>query len=80
TAGPPRAGLASRLLRVHVLSLPLMWPTALCLAALCWLIGGSGARTLADASIAFYMVTTLSHHLLGLRLPRPDMAPAAAVG
>ncbi|MFM8783908.1 MAG: Brp/Blh family beta-carotene 15,15'-dioxygenase [Phycisphaerales bacterium] len=80
TAGPPRAGLSSRLLRVHVLSLPLMWPTALCLAALCWLIGGSGARTLADASIAFYMVTTLSHHLLGLRLPRPDMAPAAAVG
>ena len=77
TVGPTRAGLASRLLRVHVLSLPLMCPTALCLSVLCLLIGGSGARTLADASIAFYMITTLPHHLLGLRLPRPVMAPAA---
>jgi hypothetical protein len=24
----------------------------------------------------FYMITTLPHHLLGLRLPRPDMPPA----
>jgi Brp/Blh family beta-carotene 15,15'-monooxygenase len=62
--------------RVHVASLPLMWPTAACLAVLCWLIGGADARTLADASIAFYMITTLPHHLLGLRLPRPDMPPA----
>ncbi|MBM4100191.1 MAG: hypothetical protein FJ260_09615 [Planctomycetes bacterium] len=70
--------LGARLLRVHVLSLPLMWPTAACLAVLCWRLGGSDARTIADASIAFYMVTTLPHHLLGLRLPRPDMPPAAA--
>jgi Brp/Blh family beta-carotene 15,15'-monooxygenase len=73
----PRPGLLGRLLRVHVASLPLMWPTAACLAVLCWLIGGADARTLADASIAFYMITTLPHHLLGLRLPRPDMPPAA---
>lgn len=71
-----RSGLVGRLLRVHVASLPLMWPTAACLAVLCWLIGGADARTLADASIAFYMITTLPHHLLGLRLPRPDMPPA----
>ena len=72
----PRSGLVGRLLRVHVASLPLMWPTAACLAVLCWLIGGADARTLADASIAFYMITTLPHHLLGLRLPGPDMPPA----
>jgi Brp/Blh family beta-carotene 15,15'-monooxygenase len=70
-------GLGARLLRVHALSLPLMWPTAACLAVLCWLLGGADLRTIADASIAFYMVTTLPHHLLGLRLPRPDLAPAA---
>jgi hypothetical protein len=27
------------------------------------------------AGIVFYMITTLPHHLLGLRLPRPDLAP-----
>ena len=74
-AAPPP--LARRLLRVHVLSWPLMWLTALCLVPLCWLIGPFDARTLAVASIAFYMITTLPHHLLGLRLPQPDMPPAA---
>ena len=64
--------------RVHETTLlRLMWPTAACLAVLCWLLGGADLRTIADASIAFYMVTTLPHHLLGLRLPRPDLAPAA---
>lgn len=70
--------LGRRLLRVHVLSLPLMWPTAACMVALCWALGGGDARTVADASIAFYVITTLPHHLLGLRLPRPDMRPAAS--
>jgi len=69
--------LIKRLLHVHVLSWPLMWLTALCLVPLCWLTGPFDARTLAVASIAFYIVTTLPHHLLGLRLPQPDMPPAA---
>lgn len=75
----PAAGLGRRLLRMHVLSLPLMWPTAACLAALCWALGGRDARTLADASIAFYVITTLPHHLLGLRLPRAPGGSAARV-
>ena len=76
---PPAAprDLLARLARVHALSLPLMWPTALCLAPICWMLGGLGMHELAVASIAFYMITTLPHHLLGLRLPRPDMPPAA---
>lgn len=69
---------SSRLLRVHRMSLPLMWPTALCLAALCWFLGGLDVRTITVASIAFYMITTLPHHLLGLRLPTPDMPPVVA--
>jgi Brp/Blh family beta-carotene 15,15'-monooxygenase len=71
-------GFARRLLRVHQLSLPLMWPTALCLAPLCWLLGGFHAGAIAAASIAFYMITTLPHHLLGLKLPKADTPPAAA--
>jgi hypothetical protein len=63
--------------RVHLISLPLMWPTAACLVPLCWLLGGVDLQTIAVASIAFYMITTLPHHLLGLRLPQPDMPPAA---
>jgi Brp/Blh family beta-carotene 15,15'-monooxygenase len=73
---PAERALAARLVRVHLLSLPLMWPTALCLAPLCWLLGGFGMHELAVASIAFYMITTLPHHLLGLELPQPDLAPA----
>jgi len=75
---PPLAKdrLLPRLIRVHAISLPLMWPTVLCLAPLCWLLGGFGPREIAVASIAFYMITTLPHHLLGLRLPQPDMPPA----
>ncbi|GDY05083.1 hypothetical protein LBMAG50_12240 [Phycisphaerae bacterium] len=40
------------------------------------LLGGFNAHSLAVASIAFYMITTLPHHLLGLRLPAADLAPA----
>ena len=73
---PAAASLGSRLVRVHAISLPLMGPTAACLAPLCWLLGGFGVHELAVASIAFYMITTLPHHLLGLKLPQPDMPPA----
>jgi hypothetical protein len=68
---PPPAppGFARRLVRVHVLSLPLAMPTALCLAGICVLLGGFDVRTIAVASIGFYIVSTLPHHLLGLALP-----------
>ena len=68
---PPPAppGFAQRLLRVHVLGLPLAMPTALCLAGICVLLGGFDVRTIAVASIGFYIVSTLPHHLLGLALP-----------
>lgn len=70
--------IAARIARVHLLSLPLMVPTAGCLALLCWWLGGFDVESLAVASIAFYIITTLPHHLLGLRLSRPDLPPAAA--
>jgi Brp/Blh family beta-carotene 15,15'-monooxygenase len=69
---PAPAGAVARLVRVHALSMPLMAPTALCLWPLCLMLGGFGARHVAVASIAFYMISTLPHHLLGLRLPRPS--------
>ncbi len=76
---PASPSMVRRLIRVHVLSLPLMWPTALCLGPLCWLLGGFGPRQIAIASIAFYMFSTLPHHLLGLRLPRPANWSAGTV-
>ena len=72
---PAPAGFVRRLVRVHGISLPLMAPTVLCLIPICWLLGPFNAYTLAVAGIVFYMITTLPHHLLGLRLPRPDLAP-----
>ena len=73
-----RETIAARIARVHLLSLPLMVPTVGCLALLCWWLGGFDVESLAVASIAFYIITTLPHHLLGLRLSRPDLPPAAA--
>ena len=72
---PAPASFVRRLARVHGISLPLMVPTAFCLVLICWLLGPFNAYTLAVAGIVFYMITTLPHHLLGLRLPRPDLAP-----
>ncbi|NBX37169.1 MAG: hypothetical protein EBR10_08110 [Planctomycetes bacterium] len=71
---PPTAprGLALRLVRVHALSLPLMWLTALCLWPLSNMLGGFGVSEIVTASICFYMLSTLPHHLLGLRLPRAE--------
>lgn len=69
---PAPAGTLARIMRVHALSMPLMVPTALCLWPLCLMLGGFGARQVAVATIAFYMISTLPHHLLGLRLPRPS--------
>lgn len=70
--------ITSRIIRIHRLSLPLMAPTAVCLAWLCWWLGGFDVDSIAVASIAFYIITTLPHHLLGLRLSPPDLPPAAA--
>jgi Brp/Blh family beta-carotene 15,15'-monooxygenase len=72
---PAPASFVRRLARVHGISLPLMVPTLFCLVPICWLLGPFNAHTLAVAGIVFYMITTLPHHLLGLRLPRPDLAP-----
>ena len=69
-------GFVQRLLRIHWLSLALMWPTALAFVPLCLLLGGFTMHAVTVASIAFYMITTLPHHLLGLELPPADMAPA----
>ena len=68
--------LMTRLIRVHVISLSLLWPTLPCLIPLCLLLGGFSANSIAVASISFYMITTLPHHLLGLRLPAADLLPA----
>ncbi len=70
--------ITARVIRIHRLSLPLMVPTAACLAWMCWWLGGFDLDSIAVASIAFYIITTLPHHLLGLRLSRPDLPPAAA--
>jgi hypothetical protein len=72
---PAPASFVRRLACVHGISLPLMAPTVLCLIPICWLLGPFNAYTLAVAGIVFYMITTLPHHLLGLRLPRSDLAP-----
>lgn len=78
---PPPAprSLVRRLVRIHVLSLPLMWMTALCLWPLCVMLGGFGPREVATASICFYMLSTLPHHLLGLRLPLPGSGEPGSV-
>ena len=76
---PPTMGFVRRMARVHRISLPLMWPTAFCLIPLCWLLGPLSAQSLGVASIIFYMITTLPHHFLGLRLPSPDLAPVLLV-
>lgn len=70
------ASFARRLARVHGISLPLMVPTMFCLIPISLLLGMFSAHALAVAGIVFYMITTLPHHLLGLRLPEPDLAPA----
>jgi Brp/Blh family beta-carotene 15,15'-monooxygenase len=74
---PSHDTIVLRIIRVHLLSVPLMVPTVGCLVAICWWLGGFGVESLAVASIAFYVITTLPHHLLGLRLARPDLPPAA---
>ncbi|MGA1400823.1 MAG: beta-carotene 15,15'-dioxygenase, Brp/Blh family, partial [Phycisphaerales bacterium] len=61
---------ASGLLRVHWLSMPLLVPTGcICLVAAWHLEAPPSTFAIAAAMIAFFMVSTLPHHLLGLKLP-----------
>ena len=65
-ASRPAAGM----LRVHLLSLPLLVPTAvICLAAAWHLEAPPSADAICASMIAFFMISTLPHHLLGLKLP-----------
>ncbi len=61
---------ASGLLRVHGLSLPLLVPTGfICLVAAWHLEAPPSTFAISAAMIAFFMISTLPHHLLGLKLP-----------
>ena len=69
------------LLRVHLLSLPLLVPTGvICLLAAWRLEAPPSAFSIVAAMIAFFMISTLPHHLLGLKLPgqRPARRHASA--
>ena len=72
---PISAHFFRNMFHVHVLSFPLMVATAACLVPLCIVIGGFDMRSIAIASIAFYIISTLPHHLLGLELPAPEAMP-----
>lgn len=67
-----RNGVASGglrgVLRVHAQSLPLLLPSLPLVVLLAWPMPGGWLDRLAVGSIAFYMATTLPHHLLGMRL------------
>ena len=70
-AGALRAPLWSRLLQMHTRCLPLLVPTMAIL--LLWSLIQFGTITpylIVVVSIGFFIISTLPHHLLGLRLPR----------
>ena len=66
-----RPALWSRLLVMHLRCIPLLAPTMVILVA--WSIIQFGTITpylLVVVSIGFFIISTLPHHLLGLKLPR----------
>jgi len=67
-----RADLPVRLWRVHRLALPLLLASLPPVGGLAWAMAGPWPTRLAVGSIAFYMATTLPHHLLGERLERAE--------
>ncbi|MEM6332343.1 MAG: Brp/Blh family beta-carotene 15,15'-dioxygenase [Planctomycetota bacterium] len=73
---PSRFG---RLIRVHRLSLPLLLASLPLVALLAVPLPGTLAERVAIGSIGFYMLTTLPHHLLGLRLPSRETGAASAI-
>ncbi|MEE2972799.1 MAG: Brp/Blh family beta-carotene 15,15'-dioxygenase [Planctomycetota bacterium] len=59
-----------RLCTMHLLSLPLLLPTFLLILAWCrFQFGSLDAESLTVTMLGFFLITTLPHHLLGLRLP-----------
>ena len=69
-AGLSGASLLKRLSWVHLLSIPLLLPTLVMLLVWCRLqFGALGPDDLTATMLGFFLVTTLPHHILGLRLP-----------
>ena len=68
--GSTGQSLLHRLWTMHLASLPLLVPTFVLVAAWCRLqFGTIDAAGLTVTMLGFFLVTTLPHHLLGLRLP-----------
>lgn len=68
--GSAGQSLVHRLWTMHLASLPLLVPTFVLVAAWCRLqFGTIDAAGLTVTMLGFFLVTTLPHHLLGLRLP-----------
>ena len=69
-AGLANASMTKRLAMVHLLALPLLIPTfAVLLGWSLFQFGSLGRTDLTVTMLGFFLVTTLPHHLLGLRLP-----------
>ena len=67
---PESVPLWSRLLRMHWCSFPLLIPTFVVLPIWAYVQFGSiDPYALVTVTIGFFIITTLPHHLLGLRLP-----------
>ena len=67
---PEGVALWSRLLRMHWCSFPLLIPTFVVLPIWAYVQFGSiDPYALVTVTIGFFIITTLPHHLLGLRLP-----------
>ncbi len=73
SADPRTTSLARRLAFVHLLSIPLLIPTFIILLGWSRIqFGGFDVMDLTVTMLGFFLVTTLPHHLLGCRLPRPQ--------
>lgn len=61
---------------MHLRSFPLLLPTFLIILAWTWWqFGDLSAMHVTVVTIGFFIVSTLPHHLLGLRLPAPSTRP-----
>ena len=67
-----------RLMAVHRVSLPLLVLSLLIILPWAWWLDGLSAMTIAAASIGFYIISTLPHHLLGERWHRRTAANGCA--
>jgi Brp/Blh family beta-carotene 15,15'-monooxygenase len=72
--GMAGCSLGRRLGMVHLLALPLLIPTfAVLLGWSHFQFGSLGRTDLTVTMLGFFLITTLPHHLLGLRLPSPPL-------